>query len=92
MDQCSFISGRKKIIPISAYVLVRIAPANLDIYTLNKNLSNIEGVHSVVSVLGQYDFVVQVKAGNLKVVDSVSKKIKEVSGVRDKITLPTISV
>ncbi len=77
---------------ISAYVLIEAIPANLDIYTLNKNLSDIDGVHSAVSVLGQYDFVVQVKADDLKGIDSVSNKIKEISWVGDTITLPTIPV
>jgi uncharacterized protein with GYD domain len=77
---------------ISAYVLIEAIPANLDIYTLNKNLSNIDGVHSAVSVLGQYDFVVQVKANDLKGIDSVSNKIKEISWVGDTITLPTMPV
>ena len=77
---------------ISAYVLIEAIPANLDIYTLNKNLSDIDGVRSAVSVLGQYDFVVQVKADDLKGIDSVSNKIKEISGVGDTITLPTIPV
>jgi len=61
---------------ISAYVLIQAIPANLDIYTLNKNLSNIDGVHSAVSVLGQYDFVLQVKAKDSNGIDSVSNKIK----------------
>ncbi len=77
---------------ISAYVLIEAIPANLDVYTLNKNLSDIDGVRSAVSVLGQYDFVVQVKANDLKGIDSVSNKIKEISGVGDTITLPTIPV
>ncbi len=77
---------------ISAYVLIEAIPANLDIYTLNKNLSDIDGVRSSVSVLGQYDFVVQVKANDLKGIDSVSNKIKEISWVGDTITLPTIPV
>ncbi len=75
----------------SAYVLIQAAAANLDIYTLNRNLSSIDGVHSAVSVLGQYDFVVQVQANDLKGIDYVSNKIKEISGVGDTITLPTIS-
>ncbi len=77
---------------ISAYVLIQAIPANLDIYTLNKNLSNIDGVHSAVSVLGQYDFVLQVKAKDSNGIDSVSNKIKKISGVGDTITLPTIPV